>query len=313
MMKLPELKSQLMKKVVQPLYVLTGPEWAIMDVYVKKVASVAGANLMRAESVEAVFTKAQNNSFLSKPTCYVIRDDKDYTQQEQVWQSIMAGKAQGQNIIILVYTNIDKRGKFYKRHESVIVEFPELSTEVLAKYAIKELPLSLSNAEKLVELCDNNYGRLLLECDKLKHLCKANGWAPDDAFQCAVKHGVIHVNPKDAIFEFVDAVCKRHVEQSYKLLQDVIAVGEHPLVIVGVLYNNFRAMLVVRSVGNSSDICKTTGLTPFQVKLAKEKGNEYDVDELLDIVKFVREVERQIKTGQLPAELAPDYILVNIF
>ena len=43
-----------------------------------------------------------------------------------------------------------------------------------------------------------------------------------------------------------------------------------------------------------------------------EKGNKYDLQELVKAVRILREVERGIKIGQIDAELAIDYVLVNI-
>lgn len=312
MIALQDLKKQLVTKTYKPLYLMTGTELAIMDIYIQKIADVAGAKIVRADSIRSIYGKLQNRSFVSTPCCYVIRDDKDYAQQESLWQDFLNGTAQNKNIIILVCSSIDKRSKFYKHHENSMVEFAPLSPAVLTKYTMKELALSSSNAEKLVGMCDNNYAKILLECDKLKQLCAAKHCLPDEAFEYALNQKVIHVDPKDVIFEVIDSVCHRKIDKSFGLYEEAIAAGEHPLVIVSLLYNNMRSMLLVQSASGSQDICKTTGLTPFQVKLAREKGNNYSVGELVSALRIIREAERGIKTGTLPAEMAVNYILVNI-
>lgn len=312
-MKLHELKEQLVRhKKVQPLYIFTGDELAIMDIYVQKIVETARAVPKRVDSVRSIFSKLQNNSFITKPTCYIIRDDKEYLSQEKVWAEMNSGKHLGNNVIILIYTSLDKRGKFYKQHSEQIVEFEKLTPEILVKYVKKEIALKDNTAALLVELCDNNYSRILLECDKIKHLAAVRKCDSETAFRYAINEKVIYKSPKDVIFNFIDTVCKRQVDTTYSLLQELIAINESPLAIISLLYNNFRAMLLVQSAQGQPEISKVTGLTPWQVKLAKEKGNNYSIAELVNAIKVIRNTERGIKTGAIDQDMAVDYILISL-
>ena len=311
-MQLRELKEQLVKKQLKPFYLFTGEEVAIMDVYIQKIADTAKAPIKRVDTVSSIFSQLKNNSILSTANCFVIRDDKEYTTQETVWAGMMHGSLQGQNIIILVYTNIDKRSKFYKQHTELIVEFEKLAPEVLSKYIRKEIGLPESKGEELAEICDFDYSRILLECDKIRRLADATGQDIERAYKTALEEKLIYIAPKDVIFEFVDAVCRREITHCFKLFQQLTAVGESPLPIINLLYNNMRAMLLVQGSGNESNVSEKTGLTPFQVKLAKEKGNKYTNSELVRAIRIIRETERGIKTGKIDSAFAVEYILCNI-
>ena len=127
-----------------------------------------------------------------------------------------------------------------------------------------------------------------------------------------VNEKVIYKSPKDVIFNFIDTVCKRQVNDSYSLLNELIAINESPLAIISLLYNNFRAMLLVQSAQGQPEISKVTGLTPWQVKLAKEKGNNYSIAELVNAIKIIRNTEKGIKTGGIEQDMAVDYILINL-
>lgn len=311
-MQLRELKEQIVKKRINKFYLFTGEEVAIMDIYIQKIAASSGLNLKRVESLAAIFSKLQNNSILSKSSCFVIRDDKDFLVQENIWPGITSGVTQGDNIIILVYTRLDKRGKFYKQCSDSIVEFEKLAPEVLAKYIQKEIGLPPKQGEELAEVCDFDYSRILLECDKLKHFSTARKCSISDAYSAAISEKIIHTSPKDVIFDFVDAICKRNVGKVYLLMKDLLAIGESPLAVISVLYNNMRAMLLLRGAGEAPNISDRTGLTPFQVKLAKEKGNNYSIEELTRAIRIIRETERGIKIGKIDAESSIDYILCNV-
>lgn len=310
-MELYELKQHLVNKDTKKLYVFTGDEVAIMDIYINKIAETSNCKLKRVNEVKDVYSKLNNVTFLDQPSCYVIRDDKAYMAQESVWRNMKQGKAQGNNVIILVYTNLDKRSKFYKQHEDILVSFDKLSSEMLANYIKKEIGLGGNEAIRLAEMCDCNYSRILLECDKLSHLANANVLTVDKAFELAVKHKLIYTAPTDVIFEFIESVCKRNVKQSYAVWESLKKQGESPLAVISLLYTNFRSLLLVVGSGDGADLVKRTGLTPWQIKLAKGYGKHYSLQELVRILRVIRETEKNIKIGQIESDMAVDYILVN--
>ncbi len=311
-MELHELMGELVKGVVRPIYIFTGDEVGIMDIYIKKIGEVAGVTPKRVDSLSSIFSRLRNQSFGAQKSCYVIRDDKEYLSQEKVWDDVNTGKAQGNNVIILIYTSLDKRGKFFKQHEPSLTVFERLLPEVLCKYIKKEIGLDVNNGIKLAELCDCDYSRILLECNKLEHLAKANNYDITTAFNEAIKHNLIYTSPKDKVFEFVDAVCRRQTKIAFRLYEELKSVTDSPLGALSLLYTNMRAMLLVQSLGNESSPAEKTGLTPWQVKLAKEKGTKYSIGELVANIRTIRDAEKGIKTGNLEADVAMDYVMVNI-
>lgn len=311
-MQIHELKEQLVKKTLQPLYIFTGEEIAIGNIYIDKIAAIMNTKPKRVDSVGSIFGKLQNQSLTNKPSCYVIRDDKEYLAQDKIWDNLNNGLVQGDNVIILVYTNLDKRSKFYKHHTEMLTEFEKLIPEVLAKYIKKEIGLDPKYGIQFAELCDCNYSRILLECDKLKHLAAARDCDIHSAYAIAIKEKLIHIEPKDVIFELIDAVCKREITRSYRLYEELKAVNESPLGVISLLYTNFKSMLLVQSAGAGADITKRTGLTPWQVKLAKEKGVHYGIDELVRAIRIIRETEKGIKTGAIEQNMSVEFILASV-
>lgn len=88
---------------------------------------------------------------------------------------------------------------------------------------------------------------------------------------------------------------------------------EPEIKVLSVLYNTFKHILLVQGLGNDqSDPCNRTGLTPFQVKLAKEKQGHYSVGELVHALQIIRQAEKDIKTGLLDMEMSLEYVILNI-
>ena len=176
----------------------------------------------------------------------------------------------------------------------------------------REIGLDPKYGIQFAELCDCNYSRILLECDKLKHLAAARNCNIQSAYAIAIKEKLIHIEPKDVIFELIDAVCKREITRSYRLYEELKAVNESPLGVISLLYTNFKSMLLVQSAGAGANITKRTGLTPWQVKLAKEKGVHYGIDELVRAIRIIRETEEGIKTGAIEQNMSIEFILASV-
>lgn len=310
-MQLHELKEKLVKKSIDPFYIFTGDETAVMQIYIDKIGDILGVKPKRVDSVGSIYSKLQNNSFLNQRNCYVIRDDKDYLSQEKIWEGLNVGATQGENVIILIYATLDQRSKFYKQHVDKLTVFEKLIPEVLAKYLKKDFGMETTAGIKLAEMCECSYHRVLLEANKLKHLAQANNIDINEALQIAINSKLIYTPPKDEIFAFIDAVCKRQAISSFKLLEGLKSRAESPLGAISLLYTNFRSMLLVQSAGGG-DITNRTGLTAWQVKLAREKGNNYGIGELVRALRLIRETEKGIKTGAIDSAMSLDYILVNV-
>ena len=268
-MRLHELKEQLVKKTLQPLYIFTGEEIAIMNIYIDKIAEIMNVKPKRVDNIGSIFGKLQNQSFMNKPNCYVIRDDKDYLRQEKIWAGLNSGVTQGKNVIILIYTNLDKRSKFYKSHTDMLTEFEKLIPEVLAKYIKKEIGLEINKAIEFANLCDCDYSRILLECDKLTHLSKAANVTIEQAYEIAIQEKLIYSSPKDVIFELVDAVCRRQPYKSYEPWHELKKVNESPLGVISLLYSNISQCSCAERRGRRHSIGRINGLAE---KIAREKG-----------------------------------------
>lgn len=315
-MTLMELKEQVIKnKQLQPLFIFTGDETVILNIYIDKICKLFNGTVQKADSVKAVYTQLNSRSLIKRAkTCYIVRDDKDFiNQSESAWEEFTKGKIQKDNIVILVYQTLDRRSKFFKHNQNNIVIFDKLGKDILTKYTLKELPgMDKKYAEELVEICEHCYERILLECDKIRNLSKASNFTYSDAFKYAMENKFIWIPPEDAVFSFVDACLKRNVESCYYYLNECKRIGENSLIIISNLYTNFRALLQVKSVGYSKEICNITGLNIMQVKNVSDKVNNYTLDELLRALRLIHYCETSIKNGTIAEDIIIDYLLVNL-
>lgn len=310
------LKAKIKSKQLPSYLIFSGDEWKVQQIYIDQIAKVTGKEIRRIEDVPSIYGKLQNRSFIEKPYIYIVRDDKELMNSEKLQQQISSGLL-GNNVLIHLLTTVDKRTKFYKQYKDTIVEFEPLNDVVLKKYIKKEIALSDRNCDILMEICEHDYGRILLEIDKIKRYCIAQSsdgrptLSADTAFDWLLEDGTIYEPPYDAIFDLVDAILDKKVNTAFNLLEQSYAVGEATMVMLSVLYNNVKALLQVQSY-QGNDLSKATGLSGWQIKNAKPHVGKYSEKELIYIVQLCQKLESGIKTGRMEDEFAMQYLLTHI-
>lgn len=309
-MDIKSLKHQIKEKSVKGFYIFAGDEWKVQQLYIKKMADCMNLQVAYIDSVASIYSKLKNKSFINKSYCYVVRDDKEFMTEDKLQKEVI--KSLANNILILELTSVDKRLKFTKTYKDSIIEFNELTSAILTQYIQHEIALSDRNCQILIDICESNYGRILLEIDKIKIIADKGHINPDIAFSGMRLDGTIYIPPKDAIFDFVKAVLQNKPKLAFELYEQCKAVGEATMVMLSVLYTNAKHVLQVQTC-TSKDVCKSTGLTPFQVKCAKECINRFSDEDLIYIMRLVRKCERGIKTGSIEEPIVMDYVLTNIF
>lgn len=309
------LKAKIKSNQLPNYLIFAGEEWKVQDIYIQQISKITGKEIKYIDSIAEIFSKLQNRSFVQKPVIYKVRDNKELIQNEKLQQRIES--VLGDNILVHVITNVDKRTKFYKLYKDAIVDFERLSDAMLKKYILKEIKLSERNIERLIDICEHDYGRILLEIDKINRYAQAHPQEFDDVgfdtyFKKLVEDGTIYEPPYDAIFDLVDAILDRKVNKAFDLLQQSYAVGEATMVMLSVLYNNAKAVLQVQTY-DGNNLSKATGLTGWQIKNAKPHVGVYSNDTLIYKLQLIQKLESGIKTGKIDEEYAMQYLLTHIF
>lgn len=310
------LKAKIKTKQLPSYLIFSGDEWKVQQIYINQIAKVTGKEIKRIDDISSIYNNLRNRSFVQKRIIYIVRDDKELLSSEKLQQQISNGLL-GDNTLIHLLTTVDKRTKFYKQYKDTIVEFEPLNDVVLKKYILKEIKLSDSNIQCLIDICERDYGRILLEIDKIKRYRKyleeltPDYVGNDSPFEILLDDGTIYQPPYDAIFDLVDAILDRKVNKAFDLLQQSYAVGEATMVMLSVFYNNAKALLQVQSY-QGDNITKATGLTGWQIKQAKAHAGKYSESELIYIVQLIQKVESGIKTGRMEDEFAMQYLLTRI-
>lgn len=315
-MTVADLKAQIQSNTFDNFLIFAGEEYMVQKIYIRQIAKVRNLTIKYIDTVSEIFKRLGTLSMLGEKFLYVVRDDKEFMQDEIYIAETVNRLAD--DMLILLCTP-DKRLKFYKAHKDTIIEFEALNGAILRRYLQKEIDLNDSNCDLLAELCNNNYGECLLEIDKIKQYIEAkeldeieDHYFADSTFRKLVEDGTIYTPPKDAIFDFVKAVLQGRPKLAYQLLQDCKAIQEPTLVLLSVLYQNTRAVLQVQTC-TSGNIEKSTGLTGWQIRNAKECINVFSEEDLMYLLKLIQGTEQRIKQGLIEDEIGIDYVLAKFY
>ena len=310
-MKLPILKHALLDNELLPFYVFSGDEVALRDIYVKKIIELSNMPVVRASSLNSIYASLVSASIFDEATLYIIHDDNEYKNAEKVWDSFVKGTVLNGNRVIMTYTKIDKRSAFAKAHEKCLVDFGLISDMILIPRVQAMARFSERSATKLVNMCGCNYSRILHELTKCRLYAEYEQINYESAFECLVNDGAIYEEIGNTIFEFANAVLTRNGKKALKLLKRLREANEADLKILSILYNNFRNALLV-SITPIDQWETITGLKKWQCSELNEKINKYSILELSEIVKKLREIERNIKTGAVEYPDVIVYALLEV-
>lgn len=311
-----ELRTKIKSNEVPNFLAFTGDEWAVQDIYINQIVERNNLKKAYVDTVYEIIPKLGNKKFIDdKCKLYLVRDDDKFIKDEKGWANIE--NLLGNNILILLISKLDKRVKFASKYKGSIVEFTPLNNQNLKKYMQKKIyNLTDKTCDKLIEACRGNYGRILLELDKVIDYWEAanKGTVQVDENEIVnmfLKDGTIYTPPKDAIFDLVDAILDRKAKLTFDLLEQCKAIGESSFAILTVLFNNAKAVLQVQTC-TKHDVAKSTGLTGWQIMNAKKHLNVYSNKELEFMLKFISNVVHSIKVGTIEERYVLDYIIVRI-
>lgn len=310
-----DLKDQIIKNNLSNFYIFTGTEIGIINIYLQQMSNKLGLPITRADSILSIYGKCQGGSLFGDSTgFYVIRDDRDFMKQEQLFDTIKTSIRK--NVIVLLYDKIDSRLKFGKHFKDDIVAFEKLTPNVLKSYIKKEISLCDKNIETLMEVCGGSYDMCMLEVDKISQFVMSGeirgyDMTYDEAFTDLLECGVIYQQEETDVFKFTDAVCNRNKKLAFELEQVLMANNNSSINILGTLYNSMKSVMLIQ-VCESKNISEVTGLDNRLIYFNKKYVGKYSSGELVKAIKLISKVIEGVKNGWIDDVYATKFVLVNI-
>lgn len=312
-MNIMELKKEIDSNNLNGIYILTGDEYTIIAEYIKMMKNRFDGDFQNVDEYGIVSKNlCGSNLFGSDRKFYYINDDKSFLTAEKVWDNFEKKVKEKKCLVVFKYGKLDQRSKFYKRFENRIIVFDKLSDNILSKYIHKKVDLNQDNTNTLIDICQGDYGRILLEIDKIENVCEKFNLSADNAFKLCMNANIFHIDVDGEVYDLIDRVMMRDYKNAFALLEDSKRRDDNQLLILALLHNNVRCLLQLLTAGNQGDTAKVTGMTPYQIKIASRYATRYSCEELVRFMKYIKYCDNSIKQGIMMPEIVMDYLLINI-
>lgn len=315
-MELLNLMKQIGNNDIPHFLIFFGEEQKIIDIYIQNIIHEVDGKKIPLDNVSKAIKDNGKKSLDKSIKVYVATEDTAFITKDEVWENVR--KSMHKNYLILRYHSLDKRSAFVKKNQQNIVEFSHLSDEVLQQYIYRDLSdLCEKNASKLIGYCNNDYGRILMEVDKIKqyHAYIAdltNGISVDDCFEELDRQGLFHKEIGDITFELTNAVLGGYPETAIQKLDEARRKGEPAMTIAYILYNGFRNLLAYQGLGsNKQGAMERTGMTKGELWGCTKNVGGYSIEEVKRNMLFCQEIESGIKMGKIDEDIALEYLVLH--
>ena len=316
-MELVDLMKSISQNSIPHFLILYGEEQKIIDIYIQNIVKSVDGKRVVVDNVSQVIKYNGKKSLDKSIKVYVVTEDTAFLKKDESWENVR--KSMHKNYVILRYHALDKRSAFVKKNQQNIVEFSHLSDEVLQQYIYRDLPdLSDENSSKLISYCNNDYGRILMEIDKIwqaqsSRLSNFNiNLDSNDCFEELDKQGLFHKEIGDITFELTDAVLGGYPEKAIQKLDEAKRKGEPAMMIASILYNGFRNLLAYQGLGsNKKDATERTGLSKGDIWRCSKNVGGYSIEEVKRNMLICQNIESGIKTGSVDEDIALEYLVLS--
>ena len=308
-MELIALRDKILNKDIPNLIIFEGTESNIVDIYIEQIKKSIGKDYLRLNKVSDYFNLIHTKSLFKQNTDFVIiKNDEDFLKDDSMWNILDNVK----QILVLHYSNLDKYKSFSNRFANSIYKVALTEKDIKTSLMLRAKNAGMNISEKyiswLMNNCQSDYGRCINELDKVL-IFKNDIRTADEIFKQFAKDNAFHYDVPDCVFDFAEAFLDRNKSNVYKLYEDLKENGEQPMVILTVLYNNFRNLLLVQGARNPTP--ENTDLKEFLLRKLKYKVGKYSTKELTDIILLLTELNKEVKLGQIDDRTAVEYFITK--
>ena len=316
-MELLDLMKKISNNDIPHFLIFFGEEQKIIDIYIQNIMQSVDGKKVVVDNVSQAIKDNGKKSLDKSIKVYVATEDTAFLTKDESWENVR--KSMHKNYLILRYHSLDKRSAFVRKNQQNIVEFSHLANDVLQQYIQRDLPdLSDENVSKLISYCNNDYGRILLEVDKIwqaqsSRLSNFNiNLDSNDCFEELDKQGLFHKEIGDITFELTDAVLGGYTELAIKKLDEANQKGEPAMMIASILYNGFRNLLAYQGLGsNKKGAVERTGLSKGDIWRCSKNVGGYSIEEVKRNMLICQNIESGIKTGTVDEDIALEYLVLS--
>lgn len=318
-----ELKKQILKKEFAPVYLLFGAETYLRDLAAKTITDFVLRESSLREFNETVFSlgseklnyalaSAEQLPMMASKRVIKIVDvkisansNKDNLKEddEEILTAYLKRPAES-SVVLFVADELDKRRKMAKLliENSVAVEFSELNNFELLKWANDKLKdFGVTSDQKtldyLISLTGSNISRLTNELEKL-----STAVLPDKIITTELIESLVPNSREISNFDLTDSLIAKNKSQTFQILSKILDDGAEPLMLLGLIANNFRRISLAKELmangADKKEVFRLIKMPPNKHDNFLVTARRIEKEKLTKIIKRISETDLAIKTSK---------------
>ena len=319
-----DLRNQLKKRVISPVYLLFGAETYLRDLAAKTIANmVLDENSLRefnenefslnqSDNLSYALASAEQLPMIAARRVIRITDvkvsatgTKDTLKEDyETRLTSYLTRPSETSVVIFIADELDKRRKMSKLllEHTVAVEFAKFTDNELVAWARKEIKDAGFDAEEkalyhLVALVGDNLRKLTNEIKKV-----TTAALPDKIVTYELVESLVPNTREMSNFDLTDQLFGKDKRKPLQTLKKILDDGAEPLMLLGLIAHNLRRTLMAKELMNQgverSEVVRMMKLHPKYHEDFLQTARRSDSKKLFHIIRRIAEADLAIKTSK---------------
>lgn len=330
-----DLRKQLQKKEIAPVYVLFGAETYLRDLATKTITEIAlkdaalrefnenSYNLNETYLADALAAAEQlplmNLYRVITITNVRITEKRENLKEDnfELLEKYLKNPVKS-SVLIFSVEDIDKRRKIAKLllENSIAVEFVSLKdaeTFSFIRQKMSELKVKADEQtlQKIVLLVGNNVRKLLNELEKLSVAALPEGIITGELVEKLISNSREISN-----FDLSNHLLNKNRQKAFQVLRKILHDGAEPLMLLGLIANNFHRLFLAKELMKQGveryEVARIMKLPPFKQEEFLATARRAEVSKLSWILQRIAETDLAIKTSQATPELQIELLVYEL-
>ena len=209
---------------------------------------------------------------------------------------------------LIIITNRFADKEIESQLSNRILTMPKLEEWQVTDYVYSLLDgVDKSDLDWLLSILHNNLYRLDQEMSKLSL------FTPGERkylFKEMRNDGTFNDLSTYNIFNFSNAITHKDITSLKNVYKEISRIDISDFGLLAILLKGFRNILMVQL--NPNPTTENTGIESKQLYAIKKIPKVYSPEQIINIFMFLSDIDRQVKSGELPADILVDYMTVKI-